>query len=463
MNRISFFLICILSSILLVAFKSDCKNVHWGTKTTYVPLQTVYSTPPEGYEPVFINYAGRHGARHLTSITADSIMFLVLQKAEQQHAITDEGKKLKQMDSLLLIVEKGNVSFISERGKEELQAIAKRMAQNFSTVFANKQGEIVVSTTKKERTKQSAKAFLKGLNPDTTQKISMNYNDDDLLAFYDVAPSYKTFKETGKWKSVFENIQQTEKAKKLYEELPKAFFTPEFIKTLETHSLVFSNKKGNNAVYDSKMFVDGFYDACSIVASLDTEIIKAGNTINDLDFSSLVSCSDLEELEYINSAEDFLVKSSGIEENGIQVRIAAPLLLSFVQATDDYIATKKVIANLRFAHAETIAPFAAILGITGASEPIKQENILDYNKQWKCETIIPLSANIQMILFKNKANNYLVKFLLNEKEVTINGLKDIGTPFYYNWTDVKKFYSNKLDKMNLHAGENVHDYLMKIQ
>jgi len=462
MNRLNFLIITIVS-ILFVAFKSDCKNVHWGTKTTYVPLQTVYTAIPEGYDAVFINYVGRHGARHLTSITADSILLLVLQKAEQQHALTDAGMKLKRMDSLLLIVEKGNVSFISERGKDELQSIAKRMAQNFNRIFANKQGEIVVSTTKKERTKQSAKAFLKGLNSDTTQKIFMNYNDEDHLAFYDVAPSYKTFKITGKWKSAFENIQQTDKAKKLYEELPKVFFTTAFIKTLENNSLVFSNKKGDDEIYNSKNFVDGYYDACSIVASLDKEIEKAGYASNDLDFSSLVNCSDLEELEFINSAEDFLVKSSGIEENGIQVRIAAPLLLSFVQTSDDYISTKKVIANLRFAHAETIAPFAAILGISGASEPIKQENILEYNKQWKCGTIIPLSANIQMILFKNKTNNYLVKFLLNEKEVAINGLKDIGTPFYYNWADVKKLYLNQLDKMNLHEGDNVHDYLLKIQ
>jgi hypothetical protein len=442
---------------------SNYINVHWGTKTLYQPLQKDFSNPPKDYEAVFINYVGRHGARHLTSINADSIMFLVLKEAEKENALTIEGKKLKRMDSLLLIVEKGNVSFISERGKQEQQEIGKRMAQGFSSVFDNKDGYIKISTTKKARTKQSSEAFLKGLNPQATHSLIYNYNDNDNLAFYDISPTYKSFKDTGSWKTSSKLIQKTANAKKLYTELPSQFFTQAFVNKLNSNGLKFEDEiKDIN--YNSQSFVNGFYSACSIVGSIQEEIKNAGYKAEELDFASLVSPAKLEELDYINSATDFLIKSSGINENGIQVRIAAPLLVSFLNSTEEYITSKKVIADLRFGHAETIAPFAALLGITGASEPISADKVLDYNQKWKCENIIPLSANIQWILYKEKTNsNYLIKFLLNEKEVTINGLKDSGIPYYYNWNDVKSFYISKLEKMGVHLTDNMHDYLMNVK
>jgi multiple inositol-polyphosphate phosphatase/2,3-bisphosphoglycerate 3-phosphatase len=450
-------------SSVLVMFKSDCTDVHWGTKTLYRPLQKEYSVEPKGYSPVFINYVGRHGARHLTSATADSFLYIVLKMAKSEKTLTSAGEKLMQMDSLLLLVEKGKVSLISETGKEEQKAIGERMKQNLSPVFANNSGFIKISTTKKERTKQSAKAFLSGLKPDSSHAMIYNYDDNDDLAFYDVSPSYKSFKESGTWKSAFTVIQSTEKAYLLKEELPKQFFTNTFINKLNSNSIRFPSEKWK-ITYTSENLITGLYDACSIVASLVKEIGIAGYQLDELNFGSLLSCSDLKELDYINSAEEFLLKGPGIDEHGIQVRIAAPLLISFLKSVDEYTTSKKVIADLRFAHAETIAPFAALLGLENASESTSPDNILDYNKVWKCENIIPLSANVQWIIYQNKTKaDYLIKILLNEKEAAINGLQDSGTKYYYKWTDMKKYYGDKLEKMNVHPGDNMHDYLLNVQ
>jgi hypothetical protein len=462
-SLILLFILIISFSVLHSAFRSDCNNLHWGTKTTYQPLQKQYTPAPPGYMPVFINYVGRHGARHLTSITADSILFLVLKKAETENALTTAGSSLMRMDSLLLLVEKGNVSFISERGQEEQKGIGQRMAQNFPSVFNNNKGNIKISTTKKERTKQSAKAFMQGLNPDTTHSIINNFSDNDELAFYDISPAYKTFKESDSWKSKFAAIQNSEKAKKLYDELPELFFLPSFIKILNSGTLTFHTEK-KDFVFAAKSFCDAFYDACSIVASLDKEMHKLGFKPADLDFKSLVPCSDLEELTYINSAEDFLLKGPGTDNSGIQVRIAAPLLISFMNSVDEYASSQKTIADLRFGHAETLAPFAALLDITGTSEALPEDKIQDYNKTWICENIIPLSSNIQWIFFKNKnKGDLLVKFMLNEKEVTINGISDSGTSYYYKWDDVREYYTKKLEKMNIHTGDNIHDYLINVK
>lgn len=461
--NISLLLFLFLISLSLIGLKSDRPIISWGTKTLYHSLQNELAPPPEGYKPVFINYVGRHGARHLTNLTADSLLYLVLDCAGKKNSLTPNGIRLRKMDSLLLIIESGNVSNISERGRGEQEALGIRMAQHFGSVFEDEQGVIKISTTGKERTKQSARAFLKGLNLDTTHLILFNFNDNDNLAFYDISPYYKLFKESGSWKTCYALIQNSEKAKTLYNDLPTHFLKMPFLGKLYSDSIHFHSEK-REIYYNSKTFTDGVYDACSIVASLDKEIINAGHRVSELDFASLISDEDIKELDYINSAEEFLIKGPGVDENGIQVKIAAPLLLSFLNSTDEYISTKKVIANLRFAHAETIAPFAALLGITGASEPISPDRMAEYNKVWKCENIIPLSSNIQWILYKNNSTGgFLIKILLNENEVKINGLKDSGTAFFYKWSDLKDFYYQKLEQMKIQKDDNMHTFLMSVQ
>jgi multiple inositol-polyphosphate phosphatase / 2,3-bisphosphoglycerate 3-phosphatase len=460
-RQLRIFIPAVIIVCFLAAFHSDSNNIPWGTKTLYQPLQAVYSKQPKGYEPVFINYVGRHGARHISGIDEDSIMFLVLKKAKQENALTEAGRKLMKMDSLLLIVEKGNIGLISGIGKHEQQGLGERMAKNFPDVFNS--GNIRISTTKKERTKQSARAFMKGLKPVKSIVVDTVFNDQDHLAFYDVAPAYKLYEDNNSWKALWSKVQNSAEVVKLEQELPKRFFSPAFIGKMNSGQIDFQSDKGT-IKYNSGSFIEGFYGGCSIIPSIKEEIEKAGYQPEDIDFSSLVSHHDLVVLDYVNTAEDFLMKGPATDSNGIQVKISAPLLLDFLNSTNQYISTKKTIANLRFAHAETISPFAVLLGITGASEATSPDRITDFNKAWKCEKIIPLSANIQMILYKSETKaDFLVKFLLNEKEVTINGLKDCGTPFYYQWNEVNDFYTKKLARLNLHQDDDVHDFLLNLK
>lgn len=49
--------------------------------------------------------------------------------------------------------------------------------------------------------------------------------------------------------------------------------------------------------------------------------------------------------------------------------------------------------------------------------------------------ISPMASNLQIVFFKNKKRDVLVKFMLNEREMSIPLSTDIF-PFYH-WTDVK--------------------------
>jgi len=89
---------------------------------------------------------------------------------------------------------------------------------------------------------------------------------------------------------------------------------------------------------------------------------------------SFLTCAQLFTLGKIDNAEDFFAKGPGADVNGIQVKIALPLLADFINTTDEYIKTKAVNAQLRFSHAETISPYASLSGFTPAATAAKKGN-----------------------------------------------------------------------------------------
>ena len=50
---------------------------------------------------------------------------------------------------------------------------------------------------------------------------------------------------------------------------------------------------------------------------------------------------------------------------------------------------------------------------------------------------IPFASNLQMVFYRNKAGDVLVKFLYNEKECLLRGLEPVSGP-YYRWETVKE-------------------------
>jgi len=443
----------VISSLLfligctLIASAQNCNADFLGTKTLYKSNNQKYTPTPIGYDPVFINHVGRHGARHLTKEVKTTLAYALLLKADSLSALTPKGKKLKQMVLALQKVEKGNTKFISTEGREELKGLGERMYNNYSNVFNNKP-KLSVAITKEVRTKQSADAFLEGLNSKLKDSASISeYNDDIALRFYDVSPAYKKFEagiDDGDLKLALNRAAHFEEIKKA---VTGRFFSPDFLSKINDD--------------DREKFVAEIFGFATIVYSLNAEIKQAGFQLTDLDFQSFFTCDELSQLGLLDAADENLKKGPGSDNNGIQVRVAVPLLVDFINTSDEFIKTGKYNARLRFAHAETIAPFAALLQIAAADRASKDPAKL--NDLWSASGVIPLSANIQWIFYKKKdAAGYLVKILLNEKEAHITGLNEKSFP-YYKWNDLRALYIEKLNRLHVKLTNDMAAYLVNLE
>ncbi len=408
---------------------------YLNTKTPYHPQQTNYTPEPKGFKPVFINYTGRHGARFQTSADKDQLVIAVLKQADQQHQLTTEGAVLLAQLQLFQQIEQNSYGELTLLGKEEQEHIAARMSTAYPGVITN--GKLLLETTDKLRTQQSAKAFLKGLpyyDAAGSTSIIFPAASDSILRFYDLSEAYKTYEKSAQIKIHIDSLLNDERTATASFDICKTIFTKEFIQHFSDGSI----KDDKQQSISSTTFSLALYDIyCSTFATSE-ELKTANNTIHTT-LNKVFNNRILQWFDTITSASDFYEKGPAEDASGIQATIAIPLLYDLLKTTDTAINQKKYDAVLRFTHAEAISPLAALMEISQASTT--SSSVFDFYKGWKAADIIPMSANIQWILYSN-GKTYLLKILLNEKEIAL----PVATKTYpyYNWNDVKTYYLNKI-------------------
>jgi multiple inositol-polyphosphate phosphatase/2,3-bisphosphoglycerate 3-phosphatase len=320
------------------------------------------------------------------------------------------------------------------------------MYTNYSNIFTGK-AALNIRITKEIRTKQSADAFLLGLNKKLPNPLSTEeHNDETDLRFYDLSPAYKKFEN-----DVDSNEPKVSFDKMLHlDEINNAVTA----KLLKPEFKLDAAQKGK--------FISDIFGFTTIVYSIQAEIKQAGLDIKDLDFRSFFTCEELKALSVLDSADEYLKKGPGANSDGIQVRVAVPLLVDFIKTSDEFISSGKFNAELRFAHAETIAPFAALLEIAGADSA--STDISRISQVWQASKVIPLSSNIQWVFYKKAGSDeYLVKVLLNEKEVHITGVAINKDSSYYAWKALRAFYMRKLGALHVDLGDNMNTYLTNLK
>lgn len=135
-------------------------------------------------------------------------------------------------------------------------------------------------------------------------------------------------------------------------------------------------------------------------------------------------------------------KSSSPIGRMLPVAIAWPLLSEFIHSADEVIKGKSdTRANFRFAHAETVIPFVALMGVEGTDVKVVVPDSV--SKYWKDYEIAPMAANVQWIFYHDKAREIWVKFLLNEKEMTLP-VSTSRFP-YYRWETVCMYLKKRVE------------------
>ncbi|MCF0222058.1 MAG: histidine-type phosphatase [Fibrobacter sp.] len=404
-----------------------------------------YTKAPAGYKPFYIGHYGRHGSRYHYSADDYRYIYETLAKADSAKALSVTGKHVLAASKILMDIAAPRAGDLTALGARQHQGIAQRMVKNFPEVFADRKGE----KGKKVNAQVDAYASTSG-----RCILSMSAFLGELRA---QRPKVIVHQETGKSLMAFINTFNFDITKD-YGEIPA--FKAE-------NDKVWQNVSTRN--FTQTLFADTAYVALNV---------DIGNLYNKM-FEIAGSLQGMEENNALTILERLFTKEEKLNRWKAQnvwwysvlgtcpltgndgLNTAKPVLKHILDEADKVAGTNATAkgavpsataATLRFGHDTAILPLAGLMQLS-----IANANVTDMTKlhqQWTDFKIIPMAANLQMVLYKAASKPVLVKFLYNEREVTapipcdetkLAKKEKCPAAPYYRWSDVLDFYGKILD------------------
>lgn len=364
--------------------------------------------------PFYINHLGRHGARFPTSGKALNRVMEILESAQRENRLKSRGLTLLSIIQNLLGTFDGQWGKLSVVGEEEQQGIARRMIEHYPQLFSDS-AKVQAIATYVPRCIHSMNAFLACM-VEFNSSLHIQRNEgrqyNGILRFFDLNQSYVDYKENGDWRPIYETFVR-QKISPV--SVMKNFFL----------------ESGQETDKEAEEFVMALFSIAAILP--DT-----GATTS---LDGLFTIDEWHNYWQTQNLRQYMSKSSSPVGQMLPVAIAWPLLSEFIHSVDEVIKGKSDIrANFRFAHAETVIPFVALMGIEGTDVQVSVPDSV--SKYWKDYEIAPMAANVQWIFYHDKAREIWVKILLNEKEMTLP-VSTSRFP-YYRWEIVCMYLKKRI-------------------
>lgn len=381
-----------------------------GLHTYEVPA--ISDTPaPKGYKPFYISHLSRHGSRtqigmsHFKCVAVlDSLHALGLLTAAGD-SLLDELRQIRQ-------IHKGNSGMLTGVGMSEQEGVGSRMARRYPGVFRRKEAAVVAcSSTEVPRCVKSMGSFVAAFRDavpaaDVRCKVGLDLGSLD----------YPQDKKLISKKELSAEIAQRRRAMLSAQPRPDSLMHRILV---DPEGLAAHLGAGLNA------FFFQVFDAASGAQCLEEKL-------DPLRFFTTEELARCWQVGNMISACKYGTPASYRSKN---MPGANKMLRTIVLDADAALAGGDHCADLRFAHDGNLAPLLNALGVEGFDRETPDDSTYLYWQNWK---YICMCSNLQMIFYRNKKGDVLVKLLRNERETSIPALPAVTGP-YYRWKDLRRY------------------------
>lgn len=360
---------------------------------------------PDSLTAVFINHVGRHGARFPSSANNTVAIHRALQRADSLGTITAVGRSLLQMTDYVLKRAVNYWGALDSLGAAEQRGIASRMFMSYPDLFIDCNIKAISSYS--PRCVMSMYEFthqLDRLNNKVEIYTSAGRQNSRLLRPFDTDKDFTAYLQGKIWETPYEDYLATQvSAAPLRRVLGDKY--PLSQSDIRTLSL---------AEY---FFVAG-------LSAMGTDIDMSAYFTKE-EFNALWSCFNLR--QYLQRTATTL--------SATPAEIASPLLLDLIRTAEAAVnGTSEASVNLRFGHAETLMPLLSLLRLRGC---YYLTNYFDtVGQHFRDFDVVPMAANLQMILFRSDRGQYYVRFDLNEVPIPLIPNDD---RIYIPWGEARSY------------------------
>eukprot|EP00727_Mastigamoeba_balamuthi_P013563 m51a1_g883 hypothetical protein (456) ;mRNA; f:888592-890308 len=369
-------------------------RLPFGTKTPYPEAagDAALPTPPGGCEPVYLDLVCRHGSRYPTSSTLGAIRGL-----EDLLALARPAGGRRR---------RGAVARVGGVVEVPLRGIGRRFAERFPSLLSSaaySPNLVSIRSTYKPRTAQSALAFAEGAlgaqRDVPVAVVSESKKLDRELRFFDHCP---------RWEAEVHRSGEALAQSEQY----RAAVAPAIARRI---AATLSVPEANVTVGA----VRAMWEACQYDYVVGGELGR---------WCALFDDANAAELHFADDLATYVRRGYG---RNLSVAIVQPLVNSVLEGMDsallgaDVTSTDYLAARLRFAHAETVMPLVAALGLLRDAEPLSSSWTAEQraHRKWRGSHVAPFSANVAFVLYNcsGDAAEPLVLVLHNEDAVVLPG------------------------------------------
>lgn len=383
-----------------------------GVRHSYEYRPAAETRVPRGYKPFYVSHYGRHGSRRATSSTAEK-SFEYLSKAHELGILTSEGEELYRMVWAIHEDHVEMVGELTERGGREHRAIAERMYRHFPSVWrSRRRTRVHVQSSNSPRCLLSMANFTSSLD-DMAPRLVFDFITGDkvlnLLShdYYDGRTILKA-------------------ARAVKDSMEKATVNPRrFIESIFRGDPL--QVAPDSLTLMHQVYAFGGMRQCT--ETPDADIYRRFFTVDEL--IALYRCSN---------ARSYMIMGNSEEYGDHVIWAARGLVQDIIDRADEALQSgSTTAADLRFGHDTGIMPLAGLIGLEVTGDRFRADAVTE--EGWQCFEQLCMGSNLQMVFYRRRGREPLVKFYYNERETKIKGLD--GGP-YYKWSELRAYLLRRI-------------------
>lgn len=386
---------------------SECE----GSLTPY-PTDINPAVFPDSLKPVFINHVGRHGARYPASSANCLKLRKLLQRADSLGTITPVGRQLARLNDLIIERSENQWGALDSIGMAEQRSIATRMFYNFGEIFTNG-ATVSALSSYSPRSMMSMFCFVHQLDRMDNRinfVTSTGRVNSAQMRPFDVDEDYIDFRKRDLWKPAYDAYFHS------------ACPTTAIRRALGERYPFTSDEDARDAAITEYYVVAG----CQCMG-VDPQ---ASRFFSREEYNALWSCFNLRQY----------LQRTATTVSSVPADIASVLVQELISTTDEFInGTNPAVACLRFGHAETLMPLLSLMRLKGCYYVTNYFDTVALH--WRDFDVVPMAANLQMILFRSETGRYYVRVDVNEKPVP---LQPNSSALYTPWGEAREYLTRIL-------------------
>ena len=383
--------------------KADPRK-SYGTDFPYEYTTPRLTKAPSGYKPFYISHYGRHGSRYYWNAMLYQELANLLTKAHERGQLTPAGEAFFEKFMAAKDELSTGVSELSNLGWEQHQRIARTMYNNFPEVF-KKGGNVLAIASLSGRCVLSMSSFCQELvqcNPKIEiREQSSRFTLDGVVPSDRQNPHKRQFpKAKPRWE---QNKDKFTFDESLREKVVNRTFTSTDSLPGNMHHI------GSNLINLYTSLPSIGHEGMMEGLVFDSELAAQWEQNNLGSYTWVFE----PQYEMIPILEDIIKKASAV-----------------IDGSSDHI------ADLRFGHDTCLGPLTVLMGLNGADkDPEDPFEVKNCYQNWQTGK----ASNLQLVFYRDKHGDVLVKCLLNGREASLP-VPTTQYP-YYRWTDFRDFYT----------------------